>query len=77
MSPTLFRERGYRFYFFAQEETRIYIHHSDCKAKYWLEPSIELTQNFGLFARELREAEDLVRIHEEEIKDAWSKHFPG
>ena len=55
----------------------VHVHHSDGEAKYWLEPSIELAQNFGLSARELREAEDLVRIHEQEIKDAWNKHFPG
>jgi hypothetical protein len=34
-------------------------------------------QNFGLSSQEIREAEDLVRSHEQEIRDAWNKHFPS
>ena len=79
MSPTIFRERGYRFYFFSREESRRHVHvyHADGEAKFWLEPTVELAQNFGLSAKELREAESLVRSREQEIRDAWYKHFPG
>lgn len=79
MSPTVFREHGYRFYFFSREETRKHIHvyHSNGEAKFWLEPTIELAQNYGLSARELREVENLVRLHEQEIRDAWHRHFPS
>ena len=79
MSPTIFRERGYRFYFFSREEPRMHVHvnHSDGEAKFWLEPVIELAQNVGLSAQELREVNNLVNLHEQEIKDAWYRHFPG
>ena len=79
MSPTIFRERGYRFYFFSREESRMHVHvnHADGEAKFWLEPVIELAQNFGLSAQELREVNNLVNLHEQEIKDAWNRHFPG
>jgi hypothetical protein len=79
MSPTVFREQGYRFYFFSREELRMHIHvyHSDGEAKFWLEPPIELAQNFGLSSKEIQEVEKLVRSHEQEIRDAWNKHFPG
>ena len=79
MSPTIFRERGYRFYFFSREETRMHVHvyHSDGEVKFWLEPDIKIAQNFGLSSQALREVEDLVRSHEQEIRDAWSKHFPS
>jgi hypothetical protein len=79
MSPTVFREHGYRFYFFSREETRKHVHvyHSNGEAKFWLEPTIELAQNYGLSARELREVENLVRLHEQEIRDAWYRHFPS
>ncbi|MFI3122249.1 MAG: DUF4160 domain-containing protein [Methylococcaceae bacterium] len=79
MSPTIFRERGYRFYFFSREEPRMHVHvdHADGEAKFWLEPAIELAQNFGLSAQELREVNNLVNLHEQEIKDAWHRHFPG
>jgi uncharacterized protein YfaP (DUF2135 family) len=44
MSPTVFREGKYRFYFFSKEETRIHIHviSPDGEAKYWLDPIISL-----------------------------------
>ncbi len=79
MSPTVFRERGYRFYFFSREESRMHVHvyHSNGEAKFWLKPTIELAQNFGLSSQELREAEGLVRSHEQEIQNAWYKHFPS
>jgi hypothetical protein len=50
--------------------------HADGEAKFWLEPVVELARNFGLSSKALREAEDLLRTHEQEIRDAWSKHFP-
>ena len=77
MSPTVFRERGYRFYFFSREEPRIHVHvyHSNGEAKFWLEPAIELAQNYGLSAQELHEIESLVRLREQEIKNAWRRHF--
>lgn len=79
MSPTVFRERGYRFYFFSREELRQHVHvqHSDGEAKFWLEPTIELAQNFGLSAQELKIVEQLVISHEQDIKNAWYKHFPS
>lgn len=77
MSSTVFRERGYRFYFFSREEPRMHVHvyHSNGEAKFWLEPAIELAQNYGLSAQELREIESLVRLREQEIKNAWRRHF--
>jgi len=79
MSPTLFRERGYRFFFFSREEARMHVHvyHADGEAKFWLEPAIELAQNHGLSAQALKTVETMVRAHEKEIRDAWCEHFPG
>ena len=39
MSPTVFKEKGYRFFFFSREELRMHIHVSshDGEAKFWLE----------------------------------------
>lgn len=55
----------------------VHVYHADGEAKFWLEPSLELAQNIGLSAKELREAEGLARSHEQERRDAWRKHFPG
>ncbi len=52
MSPTVVKEGAFRLFFFSREELRMHVHvtHTDGEAKYWLEPSIALAQNFGLFA---------------------------
>lgn len=77
MSPTIFREDGFRFFFFSREETRlhVHVHHADGEAKFWLEPAIELAQNYGLNDRQLHYAETLIRRHENDIRSAWHQHF--
>lgn len=77
MSPTVFREGGLRFYFFSREEPRMHIHVQGAggEAKVWLEPSIELADNYGLSRRALAAALRLIREREDEIHAAWKAHF--
>ena len=79
MSPTIFRERGYRFFFFSREESRMHVHviSAEGEAKYWLEPTMELARNFRLSNAQLREIEHLIEAHRDEITSAWRKHFSG
>ena len=74
----MFRAGGFRFYFFSREETRMHIHVQDQQgeAKFWLEPEIELAQNWGLSDRRMKSALRLVQEHEDEIRAAWRRHFP-
>ncbi len=77
MSPTIFQEHGFRFFFFSREEPRIHVHihcgHGE--AKFWLEPEIELAQNYGLTKKDLSIILELIEEHKDEIKHAWKKHF--
>ena len=77
MSPTIFREKGYRFYFLSNEEDRIHIHVTceDGEAKVWLEPIISLAVSHGLNPRKLKEIQNIVQEHRNEIIKAWQKHF--
>ena len=79
MSPTIFRERGFRFFFFSREEMRmhVHVHCSHGEAKFWLEPITELAENYGLRRSEVATAQQLIEDHEDEIRDAWSRHFGG
>jgi hypothetical protein len=45
------------------------------EAKFWIEPTIELAQNSGLGARQIRLARTLIEEHYDEIRSAWEKHF--
>lgn len=77
LSPTIFRAGGFRFYFFSREETRMHVH-VYCErgeAKFWLDPKVELAQNFGLVARQIRVAKNLIEEHDDEIRNSWKKHF--
>jgi hypothetical protein len=77
VSPTVFRDGPFRFFFFSREEARLHIHvqSADGEAKFWIEPSIELARNYGLGAQDLGRVEQLIEEREQEIRDAWSSHF--
>ena len=70
MAPTIHRERGYRFFFFSLEESRIHVHVycADGEAKYWLEPQVELARNYRMSRKQLREAKEIVEGHLDEFK---------
>ena len=77
MSPTVFKEGGFRFYFFSREEPRMHVHvqGQNGEAKFWLEPRIELAQFTGLSQHEIALALKLVTEHENDICSAWHRHF--
>lgn len=77
MSPTVFRVKGYRFYFLSNEEKRIHIH-VECaegEAKFWVEPIISLETYYKLNSKKLNEIHKIVERHKDEIVKEWQKHF--
>jgi hypothetical protein len=77
VSLSIFREKGYRFYFLSNEEDRIHIHvtSEDGEAKFWLKPIISLAVYHGLNPKKLSEIQSIVEAHKDEIIKAWQKHF--
>ncbi|OKY75651.1 MAG: hypothetical protein BM485_07990 [Desulfobulbaceae bacterium DB1] len=77
MSPTLFKKKGYRFFFFSREESRMHIHvvSENGEAKFWLEPQIELAKNYRFSRLELKEIESLIEEYSNDISDGWKNHF--
>jgi hypothetical protein len=77
MSPTVFREKGYRFYFLSNEEERIHVHVTceDGEAKFWMEPIISLAIAYRLKPQQLVEIQGIVTEHSNEIRKAWRDHF--
>jgi hypothetical protein len=77
MTPTVFREKGHRFYFLSNEEKRVHIHVTceDGEAKYWLEPIVSLAVSHGLNPRKLNEIQKIVEEYRNEIIEAWQRHF--
>ncbi len=77
MSPTVFREKGYRFFFFSREESRMHVHvvSAGGEAKFWLEPVVQRAVSHRYGSRELNEIEALIQEHYDEIVRAWRNHF--
>jgi hypothetical protein len=77
MSPTVFRDGPFRFFIFSREEERPHVHVEslDGEAKFWIEPEIELARNHQFSEQDLRRVLQLVVDHEQEIRDAWNRHF--
>lgn len=77
MSPTVFRYKGYRFFFFSREEERMHIHviHAEGEAKIWIEPHIELQSSHGLSSKQEKEIIEIVTERQDEIKQSWDDHF--
>ena len=55
----------------------VHVHGSNGDAKFWLEPEIELADNYGLRRGEVTTVRKLISEHEDEIRDAWNRHFGG
>jgi hypothetical protein len=47
MSPTVFRDGPFRFFFFSREQEQLHIHvqSADGEAPVWIEPEIELARS--------------------------------
>jgi len=79
VSPTVFRQNEYRFYFFSREEARMHVHVScaDGEAKFWLTPDISLAANQGLSHQQVNEIMKIVEERRDDIESSWNKHFSG
>ncbi len=77
VSPTVFREGRYRFFFFSREEPRVHVHavSPDGEAKFWIEPTISLATYEGLTPKQLRRLQTIVEERQNEILRAWRHHF--
>ncbi len=65
MSPTIFNEDGYRFFFFSREESRrdIHVTSGDGEAKFWLEPKVELSKNSHYSQKQLKKIKLFIEDH--------------
>jgi hypothetical protein len=79
VSPTVFRQGPFRFFFFSREETRMHVHilGPDGEAKLWMEPAVNLSHRTGFKDHDMEYLERLVTERREEIRNAWYRHFPG
>ncbi len=78
--PVVFRFNGIRFHFFSNEgdplePVRIHAQRAECLAKIWVHPEIQLADNYGFSASELRVRLQQVALYADEIERIWNEHF--
>ena len=76
MSPKFKEQNGFVFKIYSNEEERIHIHivKAENEAKYWLEPDIELAENFGFSNKELGFIEKILKEYANEFKIEFARH---
>jgi hypothetical protein len=47
------------------------------EAKFWLEPEIELARNYRISRIKLKQIEEIIEAHYDELRNAWETRFPN
>ena len=76
MSPKFKEINGFVFKIYSNEELRMHIHvvKAETEAKYWLEPDIELAENFGFSSKELSFIEKILKENGDDFKIKFARH---
>ena len=55
----------------------VHVYSGHGEAKFWLEPQIELARNYRLSRSQLRQVEQIIEEHFDELENAWKTYFSG
>ena len=74
MSPKFRKEEGFVFKIYSNEEERMHIHvvKAENEAKFWLEPAVELAENFGFNSKEIKKITKMVEAYGNEFKQQFA-----
>ncbi|HEV3272230.1 MAG TPA: DUF4160 domain-containing protein [Candidatus Methylacidiphilales bacterium] len=75
--PEVFREGGYRFFFFSLEGTEpphVHVESAEKYAKFWLNP-IVLVESRRMNSAELSKIWKIIEKRHNEIISRWNEHF--
>ena len=77
MSPTVFKDDSFRFFFFSREETRLHVHVTspDGEAKFWLDPVVALADYSGYTKVTLTKIQNIIEDRKDEIVKKWKTYF--
>lgn len=77
MSLKFRKEDGFVFKIYSNEEERMHVHvvKAENEAKFWLEPVIELAENFGFNNKEIKKITKMVETYGNEFKQQFAAHI--
>ncbi len=78
--PTIFRHRGFRFFYYAnevspREPVHVHVSKDDAEVKFRLNPPVHVAYNDGLSAIDMRELMQVVENNKVRIEGAWHGFF--
>lgn len=78
--PVIFRYKGYRFLFFAnegnpREPLHVHVRKGERLAKFWVEPQIALAEAYGFRPGELTMLAKIIEAKQNLIKRSWHEFF--
>ena len=76
--PTVLREHGYRFHFYAgdqEEPAHVHVERGDNDGKIWLEPEVNAQYFHGFKAQERKEIMRIVSENADMLKARWDEFF--
>ncbi len=76
-TPTVFREGGFRFFFYSNDHHPIHVHvrYQNGEAVFDVEDGVDLRESYGLKIKDLTKAEELANAHKELIIQKWHEYF--
>lgn len=78
--PTIFRYKGYRFFFYSnegdpREPLHVHVRKGENVAKIWLEPELSVAGSYGMTSAELKELCLVAEENKQMIQEYWNEHF--
>jgi hypothetical protein len=78
--PTVFYDRGFRFFFYSnegspREPVHIHVEKDNREAKFWLNPEVRVAYNDGFDSHTLRLLSGIAEANRERIERAWNEFF--
>jgi len=76
--PTLLLIKGFRFFFYSNENNEpmhVHVTKGDAYGKIWLEPSIIMVYLIGFNKSEIKEINEIIIAHLEQFKKKWHEYF--
>jgi hypothetical protein len=79
MSPTIYREGPFRFFFYSNENSEpahVHVEAGDGEAKVWLKGA-EVESFHGLTQKQMKQVVDIVKARQAQFQEAWDDYFDG
>ena len=78
--PTVFRYKGYRFFFYSNEgdppePLHIHVIKGESIAKFWLDPEVSVAKSYKMKSPELAMLSKVVKERSDLIRKVWNEYF--